>query len=767
MPNFNKQYPVPMGGGEPVGGRPANSTAFNSHPAWQAGASGGGPPSGSAFSKHLGPEWITDLTADLQYLFNGLSLPDTLTSGPLVVQDAVSYGPELVVNGGFDTDTAWTKPTGCSISNGAAQFSGVAAYQQLIQGTAVVGKNYRVQMDVVSVTSGSVRARAGSSNGPDISVPGTYVNEVVATLATGIGVITGPSGFTGTIDNISVREVIPATLRSSGANGLAVPGARLVRNQLFPSEPTVAQLLSKSPGVTDGPAFHTFARSIVFPADETTQYAYMGHGNLSAEEGRLKAFSVFVEMLDDLGAPALAQNTSANTDFCVVFQGSRDNATVSLEHITGKIYRIKATRTLGALTSANVGIIQYNTNRQRPFRISGYQFENTSAVSPEYVKTEAASIGKFFPTDAAGDQLFSFATRRTQDGVVPDYSIDPAYKGMQVEPARTNKCTCRKVNPVDITNVTKSGDAAATLTVVDDTAALEAAGLLGLCTSGKVYKLDNSAGGVDSLCVIGGQNGNTSAHSVSCFARSYVGAGVLRFASIDRFIFDTTTYVRGTSYFAGGGATDLSIVIKAPAGSIVYFILPELIEAPFLGAPVVPGPLETDALAAYTRAAVVPSFTSAGRLRDQNCAVWGTVVPLAGGQPTSYPFNWYLDGNNDIGIQQDGGTQVRLRKGVGGSVTIIAVVHTTSAGVPFQYQAFWSDRGMAIRTRAYTGGAWGAWTVWTTSVDARPVVAGGTFQIGARNGSGHFAGNYPMFRTYFMPTFGSLAEYQAWMEARV
>ncbi len=38
------------------------------------------------------------------------------------------YGPELVINGGFDSDTAWSKVSGWSIANGTATHTGGASY---------------------------------------------------------------------------------------------------------------------------------------------------------------------------------------------------------------------------------------------------------------------------------------------------------------------------------------------------------------------------------------------------------------------------------------------------------------------------------------------------------------------------------------------------------------------------------------------------------------------------------------------------------------
>ena len=146
-----------------------------------------------------------------------------------------------------------------------------------------------------------------------------------------------------------------------------------------------------------------------------------------------------------------------------------------------------------------------------------------------------------------------------------------------VQPAYTNKIVCRKKNPVDLTNVTKTGDAAAVLSVVDDMAALTAAGLHTTCTSGKVYKLNNSLGVATATADLGGPTVNTNKHSLKVYIRATAGTGFIRL----------TSTVSGNSV-ASSGYTISEIVnvtpagnnllsVLAPAGSVIYFILPQLV----------------------------------------------------------------------------------------------------------------------------------------------------------------------------------------------
>jgi len=162
---------------------------------------------------------------------------------------------------------------------------------------------------------------------------------------------------------------------------------------------------------------------------------------------------------------------------------------------------------------------------------------------------------------------------RATEIVLPDASGNLVTKYGE----RTNKCENYNANPTDLTGVTKSGDAAATLTLVDDTAALAAAGLSGLATSGQVYKLDNSAGVAYSYAYPDGATGNTNDHVFSSYVRG--GEGELRASGgegITAFS-ASSTYVRRTSSFTPGASTRKGGVVAYP-GEVVYFILNDLEE---------------------------------------------------------------------------------------------------------------------------------------------------------------------------------------------
>lgn len=161
----------------------------------------------------------------------------------------------------------------------------------------------------------------------------------------------------------------------------------------------------------------------------------------------------------------------------------------------------------------------------------------------------------------------------------------------------------------NITNMTLSGDTAAVLSVVDDTAALTAAGLLALCPSGKVYKLDNSAGVAAAYAYPSGATGNTNAHTMHCYSRggtgklddSASGTSVVTFGASGSF-----SKITAANFTPNTALTKL--MVHADVGQAVYFILPQLEELPYATSPMV-----TQGASA-TRAATVMTIPTVGNI---------------------------------------------------------------------------------------------------------------------------------------------------------
>ena len=116
-------------------------------------------------------------------------------------------GAELVTNGDFATDSNWNKGSGWSISGGKATSDGTqvsASYlSQTLSGISQ-GKQYITEFDI-DVISGSFRFNTLGNN-LIVTESGHYV--IYSTSVSGITLyLEAQVGFTGSIDNVSVREV--------------------------------------------------------------------------------------------------------------------------------------------------------------------------------------------------------------------------------------------------------------------------------------------------------------------------------------------------------------------------------------------------------------------------------------------------------------------------------------------------------------------------------------------------------------------------------
>ena len=125
------------------------------------------------------------------------------------IKPAQSLGQELVTNGTFDTDSDWTfTGSGVNISNGKLNFTGTTreAEQSI---SLISNRKYRVSFEVLDYSSGDVRVELGSGLGTVRNSNGVYVEDIEFTGTPKIQ-IDATSFFTGSIDNVSVKEITDA-----------------------------------------------------------------------------------------------------------------------------------------------------------------------------------------------------------------------------------------------------------------------------------------------------------------------------------------------------------------------------------------------------------------------------------------------------------------------------------------------------------------------------------------------------------------------------
>jgi hypothetical protein len=141
----------------------------------------------------------------------------TDTNLPRINYEGFSYqdalGSELVTNGGFDTDTGWTKQNGATISNGMANF--IFSNSKILQSISAptINKVYRVEFDSnqinLSTTAVIIYGNGfyGLSNIPSV---GKNILYITTNLSGGsqINTFQLSAGANGSIDNVSAKEYL-------------------------------------------------------------------------------------------------------------------------------------------------------------------------------------------------------------------------------------------------------------------------------------------------------------------------------------------------------------------------------------------------------------------------------------------------------------------------------------------------------------------------------------------------------------------------------
>jgi len=165
-----------------------------------------------------------------------------------LIKSTNELGEELITNGDFSNgSTDWTLGTGWTISGGTANYDGLQAYQLLRQGTAngVIGKTYIVKYDVSNNNGvGGIIAKFGGVNLSSYNSNNGSFEYYVDAISTDYIRFTPQLDFNGSIDNVSVKEVISATNTprldySTGA-------------EAFLLEPQTTQLVPYSEALTSG-----------------------------------------------------------------------------------------------------------------------------------------------------------------------------------------------------------------------------------------------------------------------------------------------------------------------------------------------------------------------------------------------------------------------------------------------------------------------------------------------------------------------------------
>lgn len=145
-------------------------------------------------------------------------------------------GKELITNGGFDTDTDWTKEDAFTISNGKAVSDGTLQSPDIYQNVgSFVGRKMQVSFTVSDYEKGTVgavfHAISGGVSSATTAVSGNGSFSLIVDSVTddhngNVG-IRGFAYFKGKIDNFSVKEVIEQARDFEFTRGSALTATRI------------------------------------------------------------------------------------------------------------------------------------------------------------------------------------------------------------------------------------------------------------------------------------------------------------------------------------------------------------------------------------------------------------------------------------------------------------------------------------------------------------------------------------------------------------
>ena len=123
-------------------------------------------------------------------------------------------GAEIVVNGDFATDTNWTKGTNTTISGGLMNFSNATSgsYQTGVTTSSIY---YKVTYSISNYSIGTIGVTLNgtpAANGIIRNSNGTFTEIIQAPVSSFGTLLFNAVGFTGSIDNVSVKEYTSADM---------------------------------------------------------------------------------------------------------------------------------------------------------------------------------------------------------------------------------------------------------------------------------------------------------------------------------------------------------------------------------------------------------------------------------------------------------------------------------------------------------------------------------------------------------------------------
>lgn len=535
-------------------------------------------------------------------------------------------------------------------------------------------------------------------------------------------------------------------LKVVASGSAAFPGTRIVTNLLL----NPATLSTQSVSLTQGGVYQ-------LAAEGTGSIAVSGAatGTLTCESGKRKALRL-TATYGTLTLTVTGTVTSAQLEF-VTGQTNQNpgeyvattSAPISKSFTYLNPHTVDANGVVTdsgartAITTATNGILlePARTNKVTCYSaltesLGSELSEDSSVVGRVYQITARTSID----WETNGTRLSG-----TANTVGATYVVTTAFTFTENDKAREilNAIGTKATNTstTAIRGITLSGHAAAYAEIVDDSAALTAAGLGNIC-NGRVVKIDTAGCTTFGRVNIEGTTGNTNARSLSMYGRGtgWTGKLIMDLSSDKAYrptVSNNYSLLKHENRTPLGTSEKIALLLNP--NYIFYFILPQLEEGAFATSPII-----TQGATA-TRAAVLPNLGSSGNTKTSSITGVYHITPQAiGASPGNrWRFASYTDANNYIGVLYNG-INVIFRKRVAGTNYDATRAVTESAGTT--YKVVWRINA-DNSTDLFVNGTKGTGNANTTAP-----VFGTTVVIGSDGNSANYSqGQLKTFQLYHKP----------------